>query len=109
VRLYTRVTETPIKKESRLCEEHVRIERQPMDCPAAKADLATITEGMIEVTPTTEEPVVSRPARVVEEVVVSTDVEERRRPCGTRCAARSRLSASADRHAMGWPNGEPRA
>jgi uncharacterized protein (TIGR02271 family) len=77
VRLYTRVTETPVEQEVRLREEHVRVERHPVERPATEADLAAITEGIIEVTATAEEPVVSRHARVVEEVVVSTDVEER--------------------------------
>jgi hypothetical protein len=77
VRLYTRVTETPVAQEVRLREEHVHVERHPVERPATEADLAAIPEGTIEVTATAEEPVVSRHARVVEEVVVSTDVEER--------------------------------
>ena len=76
VRLYTRVTETPVKQEIRLGEEHVRVEPHPADRPATEADLATITEGTIEVTKSVEERVVSRHARVVKEVVVSKDVEE---------------------------------
>jgi len=77
VRLYTRVIETPVEKEVQLREEHVHIERYPVERPATEADLAAITDRTIEVTATAEEPVVSRQARVVEEVVVSKDVEER--------------------------------
>jgi hypothetical protein len=45
----------------------------------------------------------------VEEVVVSTDVEERTKTVQDMVRRASRLSASADRHAMRWPNREPRA
>jgi stress response protein YsnF len=77
VRRYTRTPETPAKKEIRLCEEHVRVAHHPMDRPAPESDLAAITGGTIELAATAEEPVASQHVRVVEEVVVSTDVEER--------------------------------
>jgi hypothetical protein len=47
-----------------------------VDRPAEEADLAAFKEEMIEVTETTEEPVMRKQARVVEEVVVSKEVEQ---------------------------------
>ena len=73
---YTQVPKTPVKQEIRLCEEHVRVAHHPMDCPAIESDLAAITGGTIELAATAEELVASQHVRVVEEVVVSTDVEE---------------------------------
>jgi len=77
VRLYTRVTERPVEETVRLRDETVHVERHPVDRPAGDADLAAFKEGTIEVTETDEEAVVSKRTRVVEEVVVSKDVEER--------------------------------
>jgi hypothetical protein len=48
VRHYACLTETPIKKEIRLGREHVCVEQYPVDRSAAKAEVAAITEGMIE-------------------------------------------------------------
>jgi uncharacterized protein (TIGR02271 family) len=76
VRLYTRVTERPVEETVRLRDEEVHVERRPVDRPASEADLAANKEGTIEVTETDEEPVVRKQARVVEEVVVSKDVQE---------------------------------
>jgi len=60
-----------------LREEHVNVERRPVDQPATEADLAAFKEGEMELRETAEEPVVSKSARVVEEVVVGKDVTER--------------------------------
>jgi uncharacterized protein (TIGR02271 family) len=76
VRLYTRVTERPVEETVRLRDETVHVERRPVDRPATEADVAAAHERTIEVTETDEEPVVRKQARVVEEVVVSKDVEE---------------------------------
>ncbi len=76
VRVYSRITETPVEKEVSIREEHVHVERHPVDRPAREADFAAMQEGTIEMTETTEEPVVRKQARVVEEVVVSKEVEE---------------------------------
>jgi uncharacterized protein (TIGR02271 family) len=76
VRLYTRVTERPVEETVRLRDETVHVERRPADRPATEADVAAAHERTVEVTETDEEPVVRRQARVVEEVVVSKDVEE---------------------------------
>jgi hypothetical protein len=75
-RIYSRMTETPVEQEVSVREEHVHVERRPVDRPAHEKDLAAMQEGTTEVTETKEEPVVRKQARVVEEVVVSKDVEE---------------------------------
>jgi uncharacterized protein (TIGR02271 family) len=76
VRLYTRVTERPVEETVHLRDETVHVERRPVDRPATEADFAAAKERTVEVTETDEEPVVRRQARVVEEVVVSKDVQE---------------------------------
>jgi uncharacterized protein (TIGR02271 family) len=77
VRVIQRVTETPDKEMVRLRDERATIERRPVDRPAGEADFANFKEGTIEVRETTEEPVVAKTARVVEEVVVGKEVQER--------------------------------
>ena len=77
VRVIQRVTETPVKEMIRLRDERATIERRPVDRPASEADFANFKEGTIEVRETVEEPVVAKTARVVEEVVVGKEVQER--------------------------------
>ncbi len=77
VRVYQRVSETPVDETVRLREEQVRVERRPVDQPASAADLAAFKEGTIEVRETAEEPVIAKTARVVEEVVVGKEARER--------------------------------
>jgi uncharacterized protein (TIGR02271 family) len=76
VRIYTRVTERPVEETVRLRDETVRVERRPVDRPATEADVAAAKDATVEVTETDEEAVVRKHARVVEEVVVSKDVQE---------------------------------
>src|ERR671929_1318662 len=76
VRIYSRVTERPVEESVRLREEKVTVERRPTDRPATEADFAAAGKEVIEMTETAEEPVVSKRARVVEEVVVHKDVTE---------------------------------
>ena len=76
VRIYSRVTEQPVEEAVRLREEKVTVERRPADRPATDADFAAATKEVIELTETAEEPVVTKRARVVEEVVVHKDVTE---------------------------------
>lgn len=76
VRVHTHVTERPVEETVRLRQENVHVERHPVDRQATDADFA-FEEGSVEVTATGEEAVVGKRARVVEEVVVHKDVEER--------------------------------
>ena len=74
VRVYSRVTETPVSESVNLREEHASIERRAVDRPATAADLK---EGFVEIRETAEQPVVAKTARVVEEVVVGKEASNR--------------------------------
>jgi hypothetical protein len=71
------MTETPVEEQVTLREERAHVERRPANRPATEADMAAFKEGTIEVVERTEEPVVSKQARVVEEVVVGKTARER--------------------------------
>jgi len=75
VRVESRVEEKPVVEEVQLREERVHVERRPVDRPVTDTDKA-FREGTLEVTERAEEAVVSKTARVVEEVVVGKQVEE---------------------------------
>jgi len=77
VRVESHVVETPVQEEVRLREEHVRVERRPVDRPASTADIGAFEEGVIEVTEHAEEPIVSKTARVIEEVIIGKEATER--------------------------------
>lgn len=76
VRVYTKVTERPVQEQVNLRQERVTVERRPADRPAGAGDEA-FREKTVEVTERREEPVVSKQARVIEEVVVGKHVENR--------------------------------
>jgi uncharacterized protein (TIGR02271 family) len=77
VHVHTHVTEKPVEESIRLREERVHVERRPVNRPASDADLNAFQEGIVEVTATREEPVVSKQTRVVEEVAVRKHAQER--------------------------------
>jgi len=77
VRVYSHVTERPVEENIRLREEHVTVERHSVNRPAIEADFEAFREGTIVLTETAEEAVVSKKARVVEEVVIGKEVIER--------------------------------
>jgi len=77
VRLRSRIVEKPVEEELRLRTERVYVERNPVDRPASESDFNTFREGEMEVTEHTEVPVVNKEARVVEEVSLGKDVDER--------------------------------
>jgi uncharacterized protein (TIGR02271 family) len=76
VRVYTHVTEKPVEEKVRLREEHVDVERRPVDRPLTAAD-QPFQERTIEARETREQPVVKKEARVVEEVSLNKDIRER--------------------------------
>ena len=76
VRIYQHVTETPVQEQVTLREEHVNVERHPVDRPVTAADNA-FREGSIEMTERAEEAVVGKQARVVEEVTIGKQASER--------------------------------
>lgn len=77
VRIFKRVSEMPVNESVQLREEHVNVERRPVNQPATQADTDAFKEGSIELRESAEEAVVSKNARVVEEVVVGKEVTER--------------------------------
>jgi uncharacterized protein (TIGR02271 family) len=76
VRVRTYVVETPVNETVHLREEHVEVERRPVDRPV-KAGEDLFREREIEATTSREEAVVSKEARVREELVVHKSAEER--------------------------------
>jgi uncharacterized protein (TIGR02271 family) len=77
VRVHTSVTETPVREDVRLHEEHVNVERRPVNREVRPGDMAAFKEGTIEMREMAEEAVVAKKARVVEEVVVGKESRER--------------------------------
>jgi len=77
VRVNTSVREVPVEQEVRLREEHVEVDRRPVNRAASQADFDAFKEGTIEVTETSEEAVIGKQARVVEEVAIHKDARER--------------------------------
>ena len=77
VRVYSRVIGTPVQETVKLREEHATIERRPVDRPATAEDLRSLGERSVEIEETAEKAVVSKTARVVEEVVVGKEASER--------------------------------
>ena len=73
-RIHTFVTERPVEESVSLHEEHVSVERRPVDRAATAADFQTKDITMTE---TAEEAVVGKTARVVEEVVVGKTATDR--------------------------------
>ena len=76
VRIRSRIVERPVEETLRLRTEHVHVERNSVNRPATEADMAQLKDTEIEVTEHAESAVVSKEARVVEEINVSKDVEE---------------------------------
>lgn len=77
VRLQTHVTETPVEENVELREEHVNVERRPVDYTFHGTESEAFKESLVEIREAYEELVVNKKARVVEEVVVNKDVEQR--------------------------------
>ena len=77
VRVVQRVSEKPVSEIVRLREERAVVERRPVDRVATAAEFETFKDGTIEVRESAEEAVVAKTARVIEEVVVGKDVQER--------------------------------
>lgn len=77
VRIKSRIVEKPVEASLRLREEHVNIERTKVNRVVTDADLQNFQGNTIEVTEYAEVPVVSKEARVVEEISVGKKVNER--------------------------------
>lgn len=77
IRVYTHVTETPVQEQITLREEHVVVDRQPVNRAVSAADLDALKEQTISVTTKVEEAVVAKDARVVEEVTIGKQATDR--------------------------------
>ena len=77
VRVRSRIVERPVEEHVRLREEHVHVEREAVNRPVTDRDMANLRDGEIELTERAEVPVVNKESRVVEEVRVTKDVNER--------------------------------
>ena len=78
VRVHRRVVETPVEEQVSLRDERASIERIKVDRPATEADLqSAFQDKSIDIQETTQEAVVSKAARVVEEVKVGKKVTDR--------------------------------
>ena len=76
VRVFRRTVEEPVSESVNLHEEHVVVDRRPVDRAVTDADF-TAASRTIELTETEEVPVVSKVARVVEEVRVGVEETDR--------------------------------
>jgi uncharacterized protein (TIGR02271 family) len=77
MRLRSRIIERPVEESVRLRQERVNVERTTVDRPATESDFDSFKESNIEMVEHTEVPVVNKQARVVEEVSLNKEVEER--------------------------------
>ena len=81
VRVETRVEETPVQEQVTLRDETVQVERVPVNRPVDPSTLRDPDEAFIpvnvEVRERDEVPVVEKQARVVEEVVIDKETQER--------------------------------
>jgi uncharacterized protein (TIGR02271 family) len=76
-RIRSRIVERPVEANVRLRQEHVVVRRRPVDRAVTQADMDNFREGEIELTERAEVPVVGKQARVVEEIEVGKQVQER--------------------------------
>nr|WP_315400672.1 YsnF/AvaK domain-containing protein [uncultured Duganella sp.] len=77
VHVYQRVVETPVREDVTLREEHVTVERRPLDQAIDPDQVPAFQDKTFELRANAEEAVVQKSARVVEEVVVGKEVSQR--------------------------------
>ena len=77
VRIRSYIVERPVEEQVTLHNETVQVERHPVDRAASPADLAAFQERSIEARATSEEAVVSKDARVVEEIGLKKTATDR--------------------------------
>jgi uncharacterized protein (TIGR02271 family) len=77
VRVESHVTETPVEEQVNLREERINVERRPVDYTFHGSDMEAFKEAQVEIREAYEELIVNKKARVVEEVVIGKDVEQR--------------------------------
>ena len=77
VRVRSYVVERPVEEQVRLHEERVSVERRPVDRPVTGAEASAFQERTIEARATSEEAVVGKEARVVEEIGIRKEATDR--------------------------------
>lgn len=77
VRVFSHTEVQPVQEQVQLREERADIERRTVDRPATEADMRAFDGESIEIHEMAEKPVVSKTARVVEEVRVGTQATTR--------------------------------
>ncbi len=77
VRVTTRVEEVPVNEQVTLREETVDVHRRAVNRDVTDADLSNLQQGSFEVRERDEQAIVDKQARVVEEVVINKQVEDR--------------------------------
>lgn len=77
VRVVSRMVETPVREEVSLKEERATIGRRPVDQPVNPKDVDALAGDSIEVEETTEKPVISKSARITEQVELGKEASER--------------------------------
>ena len=77
VRVTSHVVERPVEETVNLHEERVVVERRPVEHPLSGATADAFRERTIEARATTEEPVISKEARVVEEIGLRKEAVDR--------------------------------
>ncbi len=77
VRLKSRIVEKPVEENLRLREERVYVNRNTVNRAATDADFDSFKEGEIELREHAEVPVVNKEARIVEEVSLGKETNER--------------------------------
>jgi uncharacterized protein (TIGR02271 family) len=112
-RVRSYVLETPVHEQVSLREEHVSVERRPVDQKLGAADLQSgdmFQDRNIEMTETAEEAVVAKEARVREELVVKKTAEDRVEQIDdtvrrTEVEVDENMRGSEDRSAFGFKEG----
>lgn len=77
VRVHSYMVETPVEENVSLREERVSVERRPVDRALSATEEDLFRDRVIEVEATSEQAVVSKQARVKEEIVVRKQADER--------------------------------
>ncbi|MFN3405640.1 MAG: DUF2382 domain-containing protein [Cytophagaceae bacterium] len=77
VRIYSRIFDKPIEKHLRLRIENIVVERNPVNRIASESELESFKEGTQVITAKREVPEVTKEARVVEEVKIRKESEEK--------------------------------
>jgi uncharacterized protein (TIGR02271 family) len=76
IRMRSRIIERPVEEHLRLREEHLHVERHPVNRPATESDIQNFKEGETTITEHAERAIVNKEARVVEEIKIGKHTEE---------------------------------